>query len=378
MEERREVMESNCFDFNECDMLFAQPQVASSKQCERYEEECDDGCDDECEETVSMERCEKADKRIADAPQQQQQRQQSVAASIRVQEWKSDASYMTTIGNSSTPYETYLQQRKDFAASPAFFLDVADYWFTRLHDTEVGVSILTNILELELDNAQLFRIVGYRLDQAMQYELAENVFEKVKKMRPDEPQSYRDLALIKEKLGKYEEAVELFNKVITGQWDSRFDEIEQTAAIELNHCLMKGGSDLKPCHEGFRYVMDLDLRISMAWDTNDVDIDLHVREKTAHGEHCYFGNSRSRIGGYVSRDFRQGYGPEEYMIRKAEKGDYAVSANYFASHQQSLTGGTTILCTFFTNYMRPDEKSEVITVRLTTNKSDVPVCTISV
>jgi len=301
----------------------------------------------------------------------------AVSAKINVQVWKSSASYMTTIQNSADPYETYLKERTGHRSSPAFFLDVADYWLTQLNELETGVIILTNILELELENAQLFRIVGYRLDQAKQYDLAEIVFEKVKTMRPDEPQSYRDLALIKEKLGKFEEAVELFNKVITGEWDMRFDEIEQTAAIELNHCLQKC-PDLKPCHERFRYKMDLDLRISMAWDVNDVDIDLHVHEGCRNGEYCYYAYPRTRIGGYASRDFRQGYGPEEYMLRKAPTGKYIVEATYFANHQQSLTGGTTVLCTFFTNYMREDEKSEVVTIRLPSSRSKFSVCTISI
>jgi Ca-activated chloride channel family protein len=302
----------------------------------------------------------------------------SAAASIHVQKWASDAQYMKAIQQEKQdPYREYLKQRQLNMQSPAFFLDVADYWLTELKQTQEGITILSNILELELDSAQLLRIVGYRLDQSKEYILAEMVFKQVKKMRPGEPQSYRDLALVKEKLGKLSEAVDLLNEVIKGEWDSRFEQIEITAAVELNHILLKDPT-LQPCHEEFRHKMDMDLRISMAWDTNDTDIDLHVHEAAPLGEHAYFGHRKTKIGGLVSIDYTRGYGPEFYMLKKAPSGDYQVKVRYFANHQQSLTGGTTILCTFFTNYMRPDEKCEVVTIRLTENQSDFHVCTIKI
>ncbi len=96
------------------------------------------------------------------------------------------------------------------------------------------------------------------------------------------------------------------------------------------------------------------------------------------GGHAYYGSRESPIGGYVSRDFRQGYGPEEYMLKVAPKGGYEIKCNYYSSQQQTLTGGTTILLTFFTNYMRPTEKAEMVTVRLQTTASQLPVCTITV
>jgi tetratricopeptide (TPR) repeat protein len=187
----------------------------------------------------------------------------NTTAAIKVQKWNSDSTYMTTIKSSKTPYETYLELRKENQASPAFFLDVADYWLSDLQNQEQGLNILTNILELELESEQLLRIVAYKLDQEKRWELAEMLFEKVLEMRPDQPQSHRDLALIKEKLGKLDEAADLLNQVIYKEWDYRYDEVELTAAIELNHVLAKD-SKLPICDEGFRHHMDLDLRISMA------------------------------------------------------------------------------------------------------------------
>ena len=80
--------------------------------------------------------------------------------------------------------------------------------------------------------------------------------------------------------------------------------------------------------------------IWLGWDTDKTDIDLHVREPD--NTEVYYGNRRSRTGGNLSRDFRQGYGPEVYIIKKAQPGEYKGLTNFYGSHQDSkLTGSTS-------------------------------------
>ncbi|MCK5666985.1 MAG: hypothetical protein KAI17_26040, partial [Thiotrichaceae bacterium] len=76
--------------------------------------------------------------------------------------------------------------------------------------------------------------------------------------------------------------------------------------------------------------LDLDVRISMSWDTDLTDVDLHVFEPT--DEHAYYAHNRTEIGGLVSRDFTQGYGPEEYVLKKALAGIYNIKAHYYGSY----------------------------------------------
>jgi Ca-activated chloride channel family protein len=72
-------------------------------------------------------------------------------------------------------------------------------------------------------------------------------------------------------------------------------------------------------------------------------------------------------------------GPEEYKVRKAQKGTYKIEAKYYGSHQQSLTGGTTILLTIFTNYARKGkEECKQVTLRLNQDKEKIHVADITV
>src|SRR5690606_41677271 len=67
---------------------------------------------------------------------------------------------------------------------------------------------------------------------------------------------------------------------------------------------------------------------------------LHDALPISSGEKCYYEANRTTIGGYMTKDFTQGYGPEEYFVRTAMPGEYTIMAHYFGSRAQRLTGAT--------------------------------------
>jgi len=96
-----------------------------------------------------------------------------------------------------------------------------------------------------------------------------------------------------------------------------------------------------------------------------------------NGEECYYSHKNTAIGGAISRDFTGGYGPEEYFLKKAIPGTYKIRAKYFGSHQQSLTGATTLLITIWKFYGSPiAEKKILTTVRLTSDKEILDVASV--
>ncbi len=88
----------------------------------------------------------------------------------------------------------------------SFYFDVASYFFSSTFDRkslEYDLHILTNLLELEFESPQLYRTVAYKLMEFKQWKLALNIFRKISFLRPDEPQSLRNLALVLIELGQY-------------------------------------------------------------------------------------------------------------------------------------------------------------------------------
>jgi len=265
-----------------------------------------------------------------------------------------------------------MEQRQTYGASPAFFLDAADYFFAQ-KQPEIGLQVLSNLAELELENAALLRVLAHRLAQLGSLELAISVFEDVLRLRPEEPQSWRDLALVLAQQKQYARAMELLAHVVMNKW-ARFDEIEVIALMELNAIIPRAraaGVAAPPVDPRLAKLLDVDVRIVLAWDADLTDIDLHVIEPS--GEEAFYGRNRTTIGGLVSRDFTQGYGPEEYLVRRAMKGTYKVQTDFFGSNAQQLTGAVTLQVEIFTNYGRPGEKKQTITVRLTEKKETIDI-----
>ena len=91
-------------------------------------------------------------------------------------------------------YRLYLDERPGYLRSTAFFLDAADQFFDK-GLPELGIRVLTNLAEMDLENRHILRLLGYRLMQAQQPQLAIPVFKQMLELSPDEPQSYRDLGL---------------------------------------------------------------------------------------------------------------------------------------------------------------------------------------
>ena len=288
---------------------------------------------------------------------------------IKVKPWDPETPYLKILKKAAKAdrYRVYLEQRIKFAESPAFYLDCADF-FQQSRDLDTALRILSNIVELELENPALYRVAAHRLAQIGELELAQALFEQVLKMRPEEPQSHRDLALVLDQLEDFEGASELLNGVVLRDWD-RFEEIEVIALMELNRVLARAGRagvSIPTVDARLIKLLDVDVRIILTWDTDMSDMDLWVTEPS--GEQAYYGNNKTRIGGLVSRDFTDGYGPEEYILKKSMKGEYAMDVDYFGANGPSLIGPVTLQIEVFTNYGRIDEERQTLTVRLNENK----------
>jgi Ca-activated chloride channel homolog len=220
----------------------------------------------------------------------------------------------------------------------------------------------------------LLRILGHRLQQLGEYRLARHVFADVLRLRPEEPQSWRDLGLVLVELKLYDQAIEQLNHVVMADWDGRFADIEVLALEDLNRAIVKakaaGWKEFKVAPRLVQ-LLDVDVRIVMTWDADQTDIDLWVIEPTA--EKAFYGHNRTSIGGLVSRDFTQGYGPEEYMIHHAPHGSYKISANFYGTNSATLLGPVTVQVDVYTNFGRPNEQKKSLTLRLGKAKDTVPI-----
>lgn len=161
--------------------------------------------------------------------------------------------------------------------------------------------------------------------------------------------------------------------MVTQEWD-RFREIELVALTELNRLIplaRQAGEEGLGIDPRLVELLDVDLRVVLTWDTDMADMDLWVVEPS--GEKCFYQHQLTTTGGRISRDITDGYGPEEYMVRKAMPGKYLIQINYFGTRNSYLRVPVTLQVDVYTNYGRPQEKRQSLTLRLQQSKEVISV-----
>src|SRR6185369_890019 len=114
--------------------------------------------------------------------------------------------------------------------------------------------------------------------------------------------------------------------------------------------------------------LPLDVRVVLAWDADNTDVDLHVID--ANGEEVFYGHNLSYQGGAITRDATGGYGPEEFALRVAKPGKYRVEANFFGHRQQVLTTGTGLMLWFSTGHGTAAQQDRRTTVRVKSERGE--------
>ena len=292
---------------------------------------------------------------------------------IALNDYNPDTPYLKVMeyADPAKAVETYYKLKKEYGQTPSFYVDVADYFFKK-GDAQQAILVVSNLAELSLEDAQLLRVLAYKLSAYKAYPEAVSISRKVVAIREEEPQSYRDLGLALAQAGEYQQAIETLYKVVERPWDERFREVQLIAMNEINN-IVNTQKDLKTSFIDKRLLKKepVDIRVVLTWDTDNSDMDLWVTDPEE--ERCYFENRQTYLGSVISPDITQGYGPEEFMLKKAPKGTYKIEVNYYGNRSQKQLLPVSLRITFFTHYGTPQEKKQETTVRLSNNREVIEV-----
>lgn len=257
---------------------------------------------------------------------------------------------------------------------PAFYLDVAE-WFQRRGDSAHATEMLLSALELPATNDETLSIVADRLVRYGQLDRAIWLYQRLIKLAPDRPQPLRSLALALAERAKgastraaardLTRAVTLLNQVITTPWDDAYAGIELVSLMDANALVPKLtalGVSQTILDDRLVAPLDVDLRVTIEWNTPATDVDLWVTEP--NGERSMYHNPLTAIGGHLSNDMTEGFGPEEYLLRRAPDGRFALEADVYAADMLNPNGATLLTARLTHNFGRPNERTEIVDFEL--------------
>ncbi|MCR5437448.1 MAG: DUF2135 domain-containing protein [Treponema sp.] len=316
--------------------------------------------------------------------------QRGTQAAVSLQAWSPDSSYLVELKRTSVNkmYDKYLELKKTFGESPSFYIETADYFKDEKLDKE-ALTILSNLAEMNLENADIMRALGTKLSEWNAFEEAVDILEKTVKMKGEIPMFYRDLGLAYAELSKvskgddkleyYKKALDTLYYIVEHPWDARYAHLQQIALNDMQGIIAASGIKGKFTSKYDQRIMEnfpVDVRIVLTWNTDDCDIDLWVTDPDK--EKCYYAHRLTKNGGRMSRDFTQGYGPEEFCIKKAPSGTYKIEANYYGTRSQKILQPVIVHAEVYTNFGKPNQTKQVLTLQLKTVKGSYTIGEISV
>jgi len=294
----------------------------------------------------------------------------------KVFEINSNAVYIKKLRKINDPkkaYELYLIMRQEYISTPTFYFDIAN-WFFKKEDVATGLRVLSNLAELDLENAEIYKTIAYTLKKYNQHEKLCYITNKVLDWRPNDPQSYRDYALALEDNGQYQKSLEVLYSALlqdyTDETLNRDKGIEETILMELNQLISKYHSKLNLKNIDTALIADLpvDIRVVMNWNLDNVDMDLHVIDPNK--EECYYSHRTTEAGGRISDDFTDGFGPEQFILKKAIKGKYQIKTDYFSEGRVSGSGRTTLMAEVYLYYGTAKEQRKMVVFQSSQNDDD--------
>ncbi len=251
-----------------------------------------------------------------------------------------------------------------------------------------ALKIASSLIENNPGDATLARDIAYSAFNWGFPGHAYHLFRGVAESRPFEPQTYRAMARGLENAGMADLALAWYEVGLIGRWDQRFGEFRRILGLDYLRFLRKiEAGDLETSildYAGARLKRvagefdpgDVDLLVSITWNTDGADVDLHVLEPT--GETCDYKNRKTRIGGELTTDVTTGYGPEMYILKNAGPGRYTIKVSYFSSDANRTSARTKASVAVFERWGRKDESITQRTVSLADNKEMHDILTLTV
>lgn len=178
-------------------------------------------------------------------------------------------------------------------------------------------------------------------------------------IRPDLPNPYRTLALLLWQSGRHEEAAETLERALQLDIDGWYGNAAEVVRQELGYVYRAWIAAAPGRAEELRgrartHGIDLErtdrLRITMTWDTDGNDVDLHVVDP--RGAHVYYANREAESGIRLLEDITQGFGPEVVRTDRVVPGAYHVGVKYYSAGPMGIARGTLVV-------MEPEERGGV-------------------
>ncbi len=207
-----------------------------------------------------------------------------------------------------------------------------------------------SLVEIAGGKPELLQRAGLLLFRAGDAAHAEAPLRRAVELRPDRVNAHRHLALVLWRLGRHAEAARVLEEASARNFPGWYGNARRVVLEELGY-VYRGWIAAEPGRRdeverrakerGIDLARTDALRVTLAWETDANDVDLHVVDPA--GEECFYSHRQTRAGLELYEDVTQGFGPEVVRTGRLVPGTYSVGVNYFSSGPMGVSRGVVVV-----------------------------------
>ncbi len=252
----------------------------------------------------------------------------------------------------------------------------------RLGSKGDALKLLSSVVERNASDVQAIRDIAMVTTDWGMGDQSYTMMRRIIDWRQGEAIAYQMAADALAKSGNIDLAIIYYYICLNSNWDSDYGDFESIAALQCLKYLneLADSSIYKLTNQTQEYIKhfknqveeilnednilikEADIVVLVSWNIDNTDIDLHVIEPT--GEECNYSNNRTQIGGLLTKDVTDGYGPEMYVLKKAVPGKYHIALNYFSGSRAKTASKAKAYIEIYRDWGRKNEKVTKKTILL--------------
>ena len=268
-------------------------------------------------------------------------------------------------------------QKNIYELSIPFYIESYNY-FKKL-DYNFAVEILKTVSQKAKDNPKALKTIAYKLEESGDYEKAKIIYKRLLSIRPEDEQTYRDLALIYIENKEYELAASMYNKMLKNKIPNvNVLGLQETIVNEASHLYWTKADKLIltdfPLKTLKTFIPENDWKnfgydYRIVFDWNDPAVEFNIQ--FVDPKNKYFNWSHTIIDDkeILEDELNYGYNTEEFIIEKSDKGDWIINIENYSIEDNN--NPTYIKYTVYKNYGRPNEIRKVELLDLSKLKQKV-------
>ena len=266
--------------------------------------------------------------------------------------------------NVDEAFEVYLKQREKFGNDPVFYFDACDY-FKGWNNPLLSKRILSNVYELAFNDESALRALAYKQQEEQLYKDALLTLQRLIRIQPKHSQPYRDLALVNQYSGNYQDALDIYNRIDNNRnvGSANFTGIRNTINNDARNLIGLHGSTLNKANMNTLYSRPLKYKSRIIFEWNEMNAEFDLSIINPQNRYFTWSHTSAENSQRILQQHQQGYGLEEFYLTTSDVGEWKFNMKYYGN-KTATKRPTYIKITIYKDFGSQSQTKTIKVVRL--------------